>query len=145
MKILLALDSSSHSEAALQAVLSQYRQQDTEVRVLHVLQPIAFSAAPQMAANYTPEMEEEGSEAKDLVERVASQLRDAGFRAEAGVTKGDTRETIVNTATQWPADVIVVGSHGKAELRRLLLGSVAEFVARHAPCSVLIARAPSRA
>jgi nucleotide-binding universal stress UspA family protein len=41
---------------------------------------------------------------------------------------------------QWPADLIVVGSRGKGGLRRLLLGSVAEFVARHAPCSVLIAR-----
>lgn len=145
MKILLALDFSNHSEAALQAVLSRSRPQDNEVRVLHVLQPIGFSAAPQMAAGYTPEMEEEGSEAKVLVERIAGQLRDAGFRAEAVLTKGDTREVIVNAAAEWPADLIVIGSHGKGGLRRLLLGSVAEFVARHAPCSVLIARTPSRA
>jgi nucleotide-binding universal stress UspA family protein len=144
MKILLAIDSSQHSETAVRAVFNHCRPQDTEVRVLHVLQPIAFSAAPQMAPNYTPEMEQEGNEAKSLVERVAGQLRDSGFRAEALLTKGDTRETIVNSAAEWPADVIVIGSHGKGGLRRLLLGSVAEFVARHAPCSVLIARPPSR-
>ncbi len=145
MKILLAIDPSKHSEAALKAVSSQCRPQDSEVRVLHVLQPIAFSAAPQMAPTYTPEMEQEGSEAKALVERVASQLRSAGFRAEAMVAKGDIRETIVNAAAEWPADLIVVGSRGRGTLRRLLLGSVAEFVARHAPCSVVIARAPSGA
>ena len=143
MRIVLAVDASNHSEAAVRAVLSQSRPQETEVRVLHVLQPIAFSAAPQMAPTYTPEMEEEGSEAMDLVECIARRLRDAGFRAEAVLAKGDTRETIVNTAADWPADVIVIGSRGKQGLRRLLLGSVAEFVARHAPCSVLIVRAPS--
>jgi len=142
MKILLAVDPSKHSEAAVNALSSQYRPQDNEVHVLHVLQPIAFSATPQMAPTYTPEMEQEGNEAKALVERVASQLRKAGFRAEATVAKGDVRETIVNTAAEWPADLIVVGSRGIGALRRLLLGSVAEFVARHAPCSVLIARAP---
>lgn len=144
MKILLAVDTSNHSEAAAGALLSRCRPPDTEVRVLHVLQPIGFSAPPQMSPNYTPEMEQEGSEAKALVERIAGQLRDAGFRAEVVLTKGDVRETIVNTAGEWPADEIVIGSHGKGGLRRLLLGSVAEFVARHAPCSVLIARAPAR-
>jgi len=142
MKILLAVDHSSHSEAAVFTVLSQCRPQDTELRVLHVLQPIAFSSAPQMSANYTPEMEQEGTEAKALVEHIASRLRDAGFRVEAILAKGDIRETIVNAAAEWPADEIVIGSHGEGGLRRLLLGSVAEFVARHAPCSVLIARAP---
>jgi nucleotide-binding universal stress UspA family protein len=145
MKILLAVDPSKNSEAAVNALFSQCRPQDGEVRVLHVLQPIAFSAAPQMAPTYTPEMEQEGSEAKTLVERVAGQLRKAGFRAEAMIAKGDVRETIVNAAAEWPADLIVVGSRGGGALRRLLLGSVAEFVTRHAPCSVLIARSPSGA
>ncbi|HVB87682.1 MAG TPA: universal stress protein [Candidatus Dormibacteraeota bacterium] len=144
MKILLAVDPSGHSETAVRTLLSQCRPQDTEVRVLHVLQPIAFSAAPQMAAAYTPELEQEGSEAKALVERIAGELKDAGFRAEAMLAKGDIRETIINTAAEWRADEIVIGSRGKGGLRRLLLGSVAEFVARQAPCSVLIVRSPSR-
>lgn len=142
MKILLAVDPSKHSEAALRAVSSQCRPQDTEVRVLHVLQPIAFTATPQMAPTYTPEMEQEGTEAKALVDRIVGQLKGSGFRAEGMVSKGDIRECIVNAAAEWPADLIVLGSRGGSALRRMLLGSVAEFVARHAPCSVLIARSP---
>ena len=140
MKILLCVDPSEHSQAAVRAVTSQYQPKATEVRVLHVLQPITLSVAPQMDPMYTPELEDQGSEARKLVDRVAAELRTAGFRAEPLLEKGDIRETIVDAAAQWHADLIVTGSHGKGGLRRLLLGSVAEFVARQAPCSVLIAR-----
>jgi nucleotide-binding universal stress UspA family protein len=144
MKVLLCVDCSEHSRAAAQAVQSQRWPQDTEVRVLQVLQPIAISPAPQMDPMYTPELQEEGSEAKKLVERIAAGLRSAGLHAEAMLAKGDVRETVVEAAEKWHADLIVVGSHGKGGLRRLLLGSVAEFVARHAPCSVLIVRSAAK-
>jgi nucleotide-binding universal stress UspA family protein len=144
MKILLCVDSSEHSKLAVEAVASQCRPHESEVRVLHVLQPIAISAAPQMDPMYTPELQDQGGEAKKLVERVVAGLRSAGFQAESMLVKGDVRETVVEAAENWHADLIVVGSRGKGGLRRLLLGSVAEFVARHAPCSVLIARAQPR-
>lgn len=142
MRILLCVDSSQHSSKALGAVVSQCRPQDAEVRVLHVLQPIAISAAPQMDPMYTPELQQEGSEAKKLVDCLSAELRTAGFRADAMIAKGDVRETIGDVADKWHADLIVVGSRGGGGLRRLLLGSVAEYVARHAPCSVLIVRSP---
>jgi nucleotide-binding universal stress UspA family protein len=144
MKILLCVDSSEHSKVTVEAVASHCRPEETDVRVLHVLQAIAISPAPQMDPMYTPELHEEGSEAKKLVERVAAELRSAGFRSETALAKGDIRETVVDAAEKWHPDLIVVGSHGKGGLRRLLLGSVAEFVARHAPCSVLIARSPAK-
>ena len=140
MKILLCVDSSEHSRNAVKAIASQCRPQESEVQVLHVLQPMAISAAPQMDPMYTPELQQEGTEAKKLVDCIAAELRSAGFRAETLLAKGDVRETIVDAAQKWHAELIVVGSRGKGGLRRLLLGSVAEFVARHASCSVLIAR-----
>jgi nucleotide-binding universal stress UspA family protein len=53
---------------------------------------------------------------------------------------GDPVESIVGAARGWPADLIVIGSHGRDGLGRVLLGSVAEGVARHAPCPVLVVR-----
>jgi nucleotide-binding universal stress UspA family protein len=50
---------------------------------------------------------------------------------------------IVSTAKEWPADLIVIASHGRTGVRRALLGSVAEGVMRNAPCPVLVARAPT--
>jgi len=140
MKILLCVDESKFSQAALDAVLAEFRPQSTQVRVLHVLQPVSFAPPPQMAAQYAPELEEEGKRARELVERAAKTLQAAGFQAESLVEKGDIRVRIIDTASEWKADLIVIGSHGHSGIPRLLLGSRAEFVARNANCSVQIVR-----
>lgn len=56
------------------------------------------------------------------------------------VQVGSPAVEIVKVAKEWPADVIILGSHGRGGLQRALLGSVAEGVMRHAPCPVLIVR-----
>ena len=140
MKIVLALDDSKSSEAALNAILAQFRPQDTQIRVLHVLQPISVSAPPQMSAKYAPELEELGKQARKLLERSAKTLSAAGFQTDTALEKGDVRLRIIDAAAEWNADLIVLGSHGRSGIPRLLLGSVAEFVARNAGCSVEVVR-----
>ncbi|HXZ20805.1 MAG TPA: universal stress protein, partial [Candidatus Acidoferrales bacterium] len=56
--------------------------------------------------------------------------------------KGDVRLRIIDAAAEWNADLIVLGSHGRSGIPRLLLGSVAEYVARNASCSVEVVRIP---
>jgi len=141
MKILMGIDDSKFSEDVLRAMVTQFRTENTEVRVLHVLQPIA-PAPPQMAPGYAPELEDQKKPARELVERIAKELRSAGFKVDTAVEVGDIRETIIDSAADWDADLIVVGSHGQSGIQRFLLGSVAEFVARHAKCSVEIVRTP---
>ena len=140
MKILVGIDGSKISGDVLRAVVTQFRTEETEVRVLHVLQPISPSAPPQMAARYAPELEDQKQEARELVERIAKELRNAGFKVDIAVEVGDIRERIIDSAAEWRADLIVLGSHGQRGIQRFLLGSVAEFVARHANCSVEIVR-----
>ncbi len=141
MKILVGIDDSKFSADVLRAIVTQFRPENTEVRVLHVLQPIA-PAPPQMAPGYAPELEVQKKPASDLVERIAKELRTAGFKVDTAVEVGDIRESIIDSAAAWGADLIVVSSHGQRGIQRFLLGSVAEFVARHAKCSVEIVRAP---
>jgi nucleotide-binding universal stress UspA family protein len=141
MKILMGIDDSKSSGDVLRAMVTQFRTENTEVRVLHVLQPIA-PAPPQMAPGYAPELEVQKKPARELVERIARELRSAGFKVDTAVEVGDIREGIIDSAATWPADLIVVGSHGQRGIQRFLLGSVAEFVARHAKCSVEIVRTP---
>jgi len=140
MKILLAVDDSQFSEAAVRDVAAQAGRNGTEVLVLHVVQPIAATAPPQMAAGYAPEMEEAGKQGRALVERVAQTLRGAGVNAQTAVASGEVRERIIDYAVESGADLIVLGSHGRRGASRFLLGSVAESVARYAPCSVKIVR-----
>jgi len=93
-----------------------------------------------MGAGYAPELKGQMQVGRTLAEGVANKLRAAGFEASAAVEMGDIRERIIDSAGEWPSDVILLGSHGRRGMRRLLLGSVAESVVRHAPCSVEIVR-----
>ena len=70
----------------------------------------------------------------------ARELERAGFATSTTVQEGEPRQVILHCAATWRANLIVVGSHGKTGLDRLLLGSVSEHVARHALCSVEIVR-----
>lgn len=146
MKILLATDGSKFSEAACRTIASELRAQETQVLVLQVVEPLVFSNPPQMAAGYAPEMavrlQDQVKQARDCVASAAKQLQSAGFKAESRVIESEIRSGILDIAAEWHADLIVLGSHGKKGLRKFLLGSVTEFVARHAACSVLIVRTP---
>jgi nucleotide-binding universal stress UspA family protein len=143
MKVLMGIDDSKYAADIAAAFVAQFRAENTEVLVLHVLQPMGFSSPPEMAAGYAPELADLKQSAQELVQRIADQLRAAGFNAETAVEVGDVRESILDSASEWRADLILLGSHGMRGLPRFLLGSVAEFVARHAKCSVQIIRAPA--
>jgi universal stress protein A len=145
MRVLVAVDDSGFAEDLLRAVVAGIRHENTEVLVLHVLQPVDTVPPPEMAQGYAPELEDEKQPARALVERIATELSRAGFTAKTEVRIGDVTETVLERAAGWHADLITVGSHGQKSIHNFLLGSVAESVARRAGCSVAIVRtAPSK-
>jgi nucleotide-binding universal stress UspA family protein len=112
--------------------------------VFHVIEPFDSGLSAEVRPPYP--MKFEGFEKKrlkwgrSLVARGAATVREAGFTADAIVARGNVRKRVVDEARKWRADLIVVGSRGRTRIGRLLLGSVSEYVARHAPCSVQIVR-----
>jgi universal stress protein A len=140
MRLLLAVDDSDYSQAAVEQVGTHFNPQTTEIKMLHVMPPASYSSPPQMARGYAPEMEELEKNARSNLDKLAKKLRNVGFAVDAAVEKGEVRSTILDSATDYRADLILVGSHGHTGLERLLLGSVAESVVRHARCSVLVVR-----
>ena len=144
MKILLAVDGSEFSQAATQALASQMRPEGAEVLVLRVVEPHIFSIPPQMSPGYAPEqdaiLKEELQHAQESVKQASRALRSAGFSVNTRIVEAEARNGIIDVASEWRADLIVLGSHGRKGLQRFLLGSVAEFVARHAHCSIWIVR-----
>jgi nucleotide-binding universal stress UspA family protein len=146
MKILLAVDDSKFAEAAAQAVLVRAKPEDTKVQVLHVLEPPSLMASSE-TPGYNPAFDAawwraEKERAHALVERTAEQLRSKGFEATAVVEEGEPKSRILEIARNWPADLIVLGSHGRKGLLHFLMGSVSDAVVRHAPCSVEVVRIP---
>lgn len=144
MKILLATDGSKFSEAAIQEVAARINAKGAEVTILQAVEPLLFSVPPQMAPGYAPEMaaqrEERLKEAKASLAAATKVLQGAGFAVSTRVVEADARTAILDIAAESRADLIVVGSHGRKGLKKFLLGSVAESVARHSQCSVLIVR-----
>jgi len=143
MRILLAIDDSKFSEAAIEAVIEQARPHGTEVRVLHVLESPPLLVAREMGG-YDPALEtaweSERQRAKAVVAKAAELLRARGLKVAAAVEDGDPKSKILDVAEEWQADLIVLGSHGRKGLNRFLMGSISDAVARHARCSVEIVR-----
>jgi universal stress protein A len=143
MKLLLAVDGSEYSQEAVSLITAHFNSSTTEIRLLHVLSPGASSTPPQPARRNPPEIEEIEKGVPFSAEHLADALRRAGFRVDSAVETGEVRSTIIDFAVSWGADLIVIGSHAHEGLSRFLLGSVAESVVRHAPCSVLVVRRPA--
>ena len=122
MKILLAFNGSKLSEAALHAVITQRRPENTEVKLLTVI-PLDVT-------------EEEVRQAQASLDMARQALRTAGFKAESTVLKDIVIESIVGVAEEWDADLIVLGWHGRTALKRFLFGSMPAAVIHTAPCSV---------
>jgi nucleotide-binding universal stress UspA family protein len=144
MKILLAIDDSKFSEAALRMLVAQNHPRKTTVRVLHVVEPLETPYYPELTTPYPTSLGDINKGRKkagrELVERAVKKVRAAGFETDGAVRLGHVRTTVVDVAGKWHADLIVVGSHGRKGLTRILLGSVSDYVARHARCSVEIVR-----
>ncbi len=143
MKILIAIDGSDFSQAALKSVIARPWPPNTEVKVLNVVEPPSLLMGREMSGP-DPEFETVWNalreRAKDIVSKAAEKLRAANFNVSTEMVEGDPKSEIVDEAKKWQADMIVLGSHGWSGLKRFLMGSVSEGVARHAHCSVEIVR-----
>lgn len=143
MKILLAIDDSPFSTEAVGAVGGRPWPTGTTVRVLSAVQLIPPPAAElwyDAGGSLQLAQQELLNRAEQLTARAVKALNTVGLTAEPVVREGDPRSLIVDEAKEWDADLIVVGSHGYTGLKRWLIGSVAQSVVTHAPCSVEVVR-----
>ena len=148
MKILLAVDGSSCSDAAVAEVGRIPWPTGSEVRIISAAEMPFFPATEfgTLPQQYFEELEVAARKrAKGIVEKAVENLTKAPaakLTVTSEVIFEGPREAIVDEAERWNADWIVVGSHGYRGYKRFLLGSVSQAVAAHAPCSVLIVRSP---
>jgi nucleotide-binding universal stress UspA family protein len=115
----------------------------SEVVLAHVfVEPILYGDPP-LAADSAGQLYEQGRKwVEEELEKWASAARVQGMTVRTIVRTGSAHEEIVNLATDERAELIIIGTHGRTGLNRLLLGSVTERVIRFAPCPVLTVRKP---
>jgi nucleotide-binding universal stress UspA family protein len=141
-RILCAIDFSSHSARALRHAERLADWYEADLRLLHtyhVLPVAPFGPEMTAAALLT---EEYRAQLKDELLRFSECRGPLRTRLRADVVEGTPASCILDAARDWPADFLVVGTHGRSGLPRLVLGSVAERVLRQAPCPVLTVPAP---
>jgi len=147
MRILIAVDGSPCSNAAVTEVCRLHWPAGSEVRVISVEgplePPLVRGSAPTI---YDEIVQQQHHESAHLLKDVAEMLtkRQPALRVSTALSKGWPKDAIVSEAERWRADLVVVGSHGYGPIRRFFLGSVSLFVAHNAPCSVMIVRTPSQ-
>lgn len=147
MRVLVGVDDSAYSQAALNWIEGMAWPAGTEFIVLCAARtPIyAYPMTDLPTPGYTKEiLEEQQKLHEEVAKRFERPLRERGFETRALAPQADPRTALVDTATSEHADLIVVGSHGRTGITKLVLGSVASHVVTHAPCSVVVVRLPAR-
>ena len=148
MKILIAVDGSPCSDAAVEEVGRRPWPEGSSVKVLSAFE-LPTPPTPEAWAlpiNYFQEMDAAlRNQAQMIVERALEKLKpkiNKTIAIDGQCLPGPPRTVILDEAEDWGADLIVVGSHGYSAWERFLLGSVSQSVISHAKCSVEIVRCP---
>lgn len=145
--ILLAVDNSEFSRAAVDEIVDHMRPDAMTVHVLHVLEldhmvtpATDFARGANYGSDVVAHVRKDRADAERLVQGVGEKLRSAGFRATTALREGEPRHAILDYAAEIDADAIVLGSHGRRGVSRFFMGSVSDAVSRHAHCSVHVVR-----
>lgn len=152
-KYLLALDDSDCSRCTLEEVLKRQWPERPFFKVMTVLEPLPFQAysglgpwegagSEEYAKLVSQTIEAQRQGAEKLVAEAAEKLSKtfAGSQVSTLVIEGYAKEQITKAAKGWPADLIIMGSHGRSGFMDFVLGSVSKATASNAPCSVLVIR-----
>ncbi len=145
-RILMATDFSPASEAALERAAKLTRECSATLSILHVYEPppAAASVAYLPVDGYLDSLVAARTQAEARMQQLLSRDVLKGLEVRGVVIKGLPGTRIVETAIREGADLIVMGTHGRRGLSRLILGSVAAMVIAVAPCPVLTIRMPAR-
>ncbi|MBX9952308.1 MAG: universal stress protein [Candidatus Obscuribacterales bacterium] len=147
--VILALEHSEHAEQLIEHVLNSPWSERTNFRCIHVVRDTPESTLSEPEGGFTQSLK---AHYDNLVAGRLAWLEAATIRlndrlgrtaATAEILRGEPRKVILDLAKDWPADLILVGSHGRRGIERAVLGSVSEAVATHASCSVEMTRLKS--
>src|SRR6185369_7507342 len=148
MKILLAVDGSPCSDAAVEEVSRRPWPDGSSIKVLTAFE-LPVPPTPEgwaLPVNYFEEMDVAlRKQAQNIVDGAIAKLKPKlpkSTSIDAQILPGSPRAAILDEAENWGADLIVVGSHGYRAWERFLLGSVSQSVVSHAKCSVEVVRCP---
>lgn len=148
MKIILAIDGSDYSKAAVKGLAKMPLPNDSEVNIINIYEHRAMPTPGPVSTKATlykyPEDAIKNAQiiGKTIVSKAVDVLKEknGSLIITTSIVNGFPKKEILEKAESFDADLIVVGSQGQGAFSRFLLGSVSQYLATHAKCSVLIVK-----
>jgi nucleotide-binding universal stress UspA family protein len=145
-RILVAIDGSEPSQLGLDEATALARSLGSSLLLVHVVNktPWVSPGVDQSVLQHL--IDDLRGTGESILHRAMTATRSAGIDADSRLIEAlgaEAGECIVSEAASWQAELIVCGTHGRRGLRRLLMGSDAEYIVRHSPVPVLLVRASS--
>lgn len=145
-RILVPIDGSETATLGLHEAITLAKNQGGTIRLVHVVNEMIVVDATAVNLGVIIDRLREGGES--LLGEAASAVRSAGVEVDTRLLESKSGHAgihIVEEAKEWPADIIVCGTHGRRGIRRIVMGSDAEYVVRHTPVPVLLVRSSDSA
>jgi nucleotide-binding universal stress UspA family protein len=148
-RILVPVDGSPTSNAGLKEALKLARAPHAKLCLLHIMDEHMIFISPEAAPNMQVILDAMRSDGAKVLKRAAQAALAAGVRAQTALAESRgsrVSDTVVREAKRWRADIIVMGTHGRRGVNRLIMGSDADLVVRYAGVPVLLVhgRAPAK-
>jgi nucleotide-binding universal stress UspA family protein len=143
-RMLVPFDGSEPSKRALEEAIKLAQSMKASVCLLHVVDIWPLLTSPITAAGYDPLFDAMRRDGARLLRDAAAEVSKAGIKVETFLVDSpdvQVGECIVRKASEYEAGLIICGTHGRRGVRRLLMGSDAEYIVRHSPVPVLLVRA----
>lgn len=145
-RILVPVDGSDASRAGLNEALDLAAEHGSRLRLVHVVDDLITMPMYEGAVFAGELIEQLRKQGRALLDECSELCRKRGIVADPVLLErvgGQAGVLIIEQAEEWPAELIVMGTHGRKGLKRIVMGSDAEYVVRHAAVPVLLVRAPS--
>jgi len=146
-RILVCIDGSPTSGHALRHAIGLSKKLAANLRLVHVVDEGILAIGPELAIDVSAIMKARRSAGEKILQSARETCEAAGIQAETRLVETATpaqriAAAIADEANEWPADLVIAGTHGRAGIARALLGSVAEGITRVSPAPVLLVPTP---
>lgn len=144
MKVLIAIDEPNFAKAIAEFVNTHKWDVDTDFEVLSVIEPLKIGSVmavlpgPVLDEMLEKRKEETAQVVENFVRSISRTVPRTKIRKQ--IIEGFPTDEIMKEVTREKPEMLIVGSHGKHGIERIILGSVSMFLVSHAPCSVVVIR-----
>lgn len=142
-RILVPVDGSTTAARGLREAIRLAKDQRARIRLVHVVDETMILGTAELGVDIRPLLARIARTGRAVLDRARRSVEKSGIRVETAIyesARAGAADAILRDARRWGADIIVVGTHGRRGVRRLVLGSDAEQIVRLSPVPVLLVR-----